>query len=54
MLAFAVCLVFGAHPDFWLSDAEFEAKYCKTQVARVRDQYSELKDWRFAVAQAPR
>lgn len=27
MLAFAICLVFGAHPDCWLSESEFDAKW---------------------------
>jgi hypothetical protein len=27
MLAFCLCLVFNAHPDFWLPDAAIDAKY---------------------------
>ena len=28
MLAFAIVLVFGAHPDFWMPGAEFDEKHC--------------------------
>jgi hypothetical protein len=29
MLTFCLCLVFNAHPDFWLPDASIDAKYCQ-------------------------
>jgi hypothetical protein len=29
MLTFVICFLFGANPDVWLPDSEFDKRYCR-------------------------
>src|SRR5262245_25108313 len=35
MLTFCLCLVFNAHPDFWLPDAAIDAKYSQSVLESI-------------------
>jgi hypothetical protein len=36
MLTFCLCLVFNAHPDFWLPNAAIDAKYSQLVVGTIK------------------
>lgn len=42
MLSFAVYFLVGVQPGFWLSDEEFDKKYCQGRLGRVETARNEL------------
>ena len=52
MMSFAILLLFGAHADFWLSEAEFSTKYCRTP-QKIADQYRTLEEAQMLLAKDP-